>query len=1547
MTKRKPQTPFSVQAVSQEKEDSPSQSILRIPELPRRTKTTDGAPPDVRSIPERDESSPAKSFPVVGIGASAGGLEAFTTFLKALPPNTGMSFVLIQHMDPKHESMLHRLLAKDTSMPVTQVVDGTSVEPNRVYVIPPDTEMTIHGGVLKLVARPGGAARHTPIDTFLCALAEDQRSRAIGAILSGIGSDGTKGLQAIKAEGGITLAQDEESAKYPGMPLHAVAAGCVDLTLSPERIAREMARMIRHPYLQIAPQALEPDVSSADDGSLRRIFRQLRSTTGLDIANYKQTTVRRRIGRRMLLRRCETLSQYAKYLGEHPEEVKALFQDVLIHVTSFFRDSEMYEGLKATIFPRISAALEPAEPIRIWVPGCSSGEEVYSIAIALNEFLGDAPNQPKIQIFGTDISDTDIQRARTAIYSESSTSEVSPERVRRFFVKVEGGYQISKALRDLCVFARHDVTRDPPFSRMDLIFCRNLLIYLNSALQKKILSYFHYALKPLGHLVLGKSESVSAAPELYSVEDRKANVYAKVAAPMRAVTQFRAFEPEKVVAVASTAPSSPTFDLRKEAERIMLERYTPPGFVVDAGLQVVHFQGDTSPFLKPAPGEASFSLPKLVAAPLMLEIRAAIHESKKSGALARREGVRLKRDGHTYVTDLEVVPIEGRMPKSSDFLVLFQNLRLEASTKPQSTVAARTKKTQETKEIEQLKRELASTQDSLSGLVEDQEASAEELRAANEEILSSNEELQSTNEELETAKEELQSSNEELTTLNEELQNRNTELSQTASDLNGLLNGVDIPVVILGKDLCIRRFTPAAEKLMNLIPADVGRPISQIRPNIDFPDLDGLAAEVVRNLQPLEKEVRDQKGHWYALRIRPYEAIEDRIEGILIALVDIHDVKQSSTAIVETMRESLLVLDSQLRVLSANPSFYKRFHAKREETEDRFLFELGEGKWNVPKFREMLDEVLSEKKPILDFELEQTFPFIGRKTLLLNAQQLAQAGAGSQKILLAIQDISEQKLSMQMLESEAASLARLSNAASRLWRIRSLREGLDEMLAAAIEGLGADMGNIQTLDAQRGVLVMAVHRGFRQDFLSFFYEVSAKDNSACGRALRSGQRIVIEDVETDAAYAPLLPTARAAGYRAVQSTPLVSRDGTPLGMISTYFRSPHRPNEQDLRRLDLYVRQAVDFIERLTTDEALRDSEATTRALLETAAQAILAINQEGLVELTNITAEHMFGYTRKEMLGQPVEMLIPSRMRDTHRKHRVDYFGHPQNRPMGIGLELAGRRKDGSEFPAEVSLSYLESQKGLRAVAFVSDITQRKQAEADLLISQQELQSLSARLLTSAEDQRKAISRELHDDIGQKLAVLNVRAGEIEALIPGQPNLAAEKSRALSEQIGIVAHEIQEFARGLHPAVLHELGLVVALRSESDAYAHRTGIKVDFSAAGVPEDIPEDISLCLYRVVQESLQNIWKHAESNRVNVQVSATQADIKLTVEDFGKGFDVESAKGKRGLGLVSMQERVRLIGGSFSLKTKVGDGTLVEVHIPLGRGNNGASTSSAGG
>jgi two-component system, chemotaxis family, CheB/CheR fusion protein len=992
-------------------DDKPAPKLDLKKAVPAPTEVSQLEVPPIAPAPQTP--SPAKPFPIVGVGASAGGLEAFTSFLSALPTDTGMAFVLVQHMDPTHESMLDKLLARDTTMSVIPVTDGMSVEPNVVYVIPPNTEMTISHGILRLAGRPAAVAWH-PIDTFLCSLAEDQSIRAIGIVLSGIGSDGTKGLQAIKAGGGITFAQDEDSSKYPGMPLAAFAAGCVDLVLSPDRIATELARMILHPYLHLAPQQVENELPSETDGNLGKILLLVRRATGVDFADYKRSTIRRRIARRMALRRCETTTQYARYVELHSDEAQALFEDLLIQVTSFFRDPEAFNFLKAKVFPQISASLDPDESIRIWVPGCASGEEVYSIAIALNEFVDEMHTQRPIQIFGTDVSEAAIRKARAGVYSESATAGVSPEQLRRFFVRVENGaYRISKSIRDSCVFARHDVTKDPPFSRMDLVSCRNLLIYLGLGLQKKVLNYLYYALKPSGFLLLGKNETVSAKTDLFTLDNREANVYTKL--PSAAVVASGFQLPETQIVTAGDVdkqvqmPRSHTFDLRKEAEHIVLQRYSPPAVVVNSNLEVVYLQGDTSPFLRLSPGKPNLDFLKLLGPELMIQMRPAIQQAKKSRRPTRHRNIEFKRDGHRHLIDVEVVPIATQAPEPVGFVVLFRDLRAAAPVKQRSPAAPKVKTRKDIEEIERLRRDLACAKENLQTVVEDQEVTGEELRAANEELLSNNEELQSTNEELQTTKEELQSGNEELGTINAELQRRNFEMNRSANDLNSLLRAIEIPVVIVGQDGCLRHFTPAASKLLNLLPSDVGHPLSRIRPTLDFPNLGEPAAEVVETGHVVEKEVRDNAGRWYILRAQPYNTPENDPEGVLIEILDINDLKQLSIAIVETMAEPLLVLDSQLRVLSANRAFYEKFCVKKEETENHLLFDLGNRQWNIPRLRELLEKVLPDKQVIENFRVEHDFPGIGHKVMLLNARQLRQEKIGAQKVLLFIDDITERQ----------------------------------------------------------------------------------------------------------------------------------------------------------------------------------------------------------------------------------------------------------------------------------------------------------------------------------------------------------------------------------------------------------------------------------------------------------------------------------------------------------------------------------------------------------
>jgi len=929
-----------------------------MPRKQRKERPRRKAPPaGVASTPL---SSRPDLFPIVGIGASAGGLEAFRRLLKALPVNTGMAFVLVQHLDPDHESMLTHLLSHSTAMPVTEVQEGMTVEPNHVYVIPPNTTMVIREGVLHLVARAEPGAKHMPVDHFLRSLAENESSRAIGVILSGAASDGTLGLKAIKGEGGITFAQDEKTAKYDGMPRSAIAAGCVDFVLPPEDIARELTRIGRHPYLGDEFPA-SPDVAGGDQ--LRKIFALLRNVTGIDFTFYKYSTIKRRIARRMLLRKMETLEQYAKFLRENRAETEALYEDVLIHVTSFFREPETLHELKESIFPQILRSKAPTESIRIWAPGCSTGEEVYSIAIILLEVIGDRARLPAIQIFGTDVSEAALEKSRSGTYSENAVSEVSSDRLNRFFVRTDGGYQVNKTVRDMCIFARQDLVRDPPFAHLDLLSCRNVLIYMGPVLQKKAMNIFHYALKPEGYLVLGKSESMSGFSELFMPIHGKYRIYSK-----RATTSRPAFHLPIIERIAAEEEIRqaipPKFDVHKEVDRIVVTQFAPPGLVTDEHLHIIQFRGNVSPFLFPAPGEASLNLTRMVRPEFALELRTAVHRARKQDIPIRKEGIVVRRNGHLFMVRLDVVPIRGDAGERF-FLVLFYERPVPDAVSERSA-GAKARKGQEL-EVVRLGRELQTNKDYLQSIIEEHEATNEELKSANEEILSSNEELQSTNEELETAKEELQSTNEELVTVNEQLQNRNLELGALSDDLANLLSGVSIPIVMLDNNSRIRRFTPLAEKLLNLRPSDVDRPIDNIRANVDIPGLEALITEVMETVSPREREIQDADGKWYALRVRPYRTVENKIDGVVMIFVDIDALKVAqkalrqqslfSAAILASAGALVMVTDTEGQIIEFNRACEASTGYKASEVKGKYLWDELLAPEDVPRVKAVFRKV--------------------------------------------------------------------------------------------------------------------------------------------------------------------------------------------------------------------------------------------------------------------------------------------------------------------------------------------------------------------------------------------------------------------------------------------------------------------------------------------------------------------------------------------------------------------------------------------------------------
>ena len=835
----------------------------------------------------------------MGIGASAGGLDAFIQLLRPLPLDTGMAFVLVQHLDPEHKSRLTEIIGRETRMPVSEVRDLMTLEPNHVYVIPPNTKMSLQNGILHLVPRTIDHGSSLPIDYFLRSLAAERGPLSIAVILSGADADGSQALAAIKSEGGISFAQDSESAKFNTMPNHAVATGLVDFILPPKQIAQELIRIARSPANTSFFSSAEEEFLPIGSDDLAKIYSLMKHKQGTDFAHYKQTTLKRRIQRRMLVQNVSTLKAYLQVLQTHPEEAGALYEDLLIHVTHFFRDPEVFEYLKKKVFPRLMKNREPRDGVRIWVSGCSTGEEVYSIIICLLEFLGRSGSKIPLQVFATDISESVLQKARAGIYTEQAMENVSAERRRLFFLPVSGGFQINKAIRQVCVFSKQNVANDPPFSRLDLISCRNVMIYLGTVLQKKVMLTFHYALKPRGVLILGKSEAVGSFSDFFDPLDRTMKAYAKSAKsfPQHPVFNSVPFQLETTDKIEPASPSAgDSLNAEKEADQYVLGKRAPAGVIIDGTMNVVQFRGDVDRYLKLPHGTASLQLFKMAKEGLLLELRSAIYKAKKGNEPVRSEGLRVNQDGHFENVTIEVVPLHQVPLNESRFLVLFEESHPAALPESKPGRPARGGKKNRARNADELetmrfKKELAATKSYLASITDEHERINEELKSANEEALSSNEEFQSTNEELETSKEELQATNEETSTLNEELNNRNLELTRLNNDFVNLMNSDNIPTVILGKDHRIRRMTPAAEKMLNIVTTDIGRSIHDLKLTIFVLDFKELIDSVLQTLIPLQREVQDAQGHWYNLRIQIYKTVDDVIDGTVLSFSDIQLAK--------------------------------------------------------------------------------------------------------------------------------------------------------------------------------------------------------------------------------------------------------------------------------------------------------------------------------------------------------------------------------------------------------------------------------------------------------------------------------------------------------------------------------------------------------------------------------------------------------------------------------------------------------------------------------
>jgi two-component system CheB/CheR fusion protein len=883
-------------------------------------------------------------FPIVGIGASAGGLAAFEAFFSAMPPggDTGMSFVLVQHLSPVHKSTLVELVQRYTRMQVLEAAEGMPVQPHCTYIIPPNHDLTLQAGVLHLAQHDAVRKPRMTVDHFFSSLAASQRERAICIVMSGTGSDGTLGLRDVKAEGGMVMVQSPATAEYDGMPGSAMATGMVDYVLPAGEMPAQLIAYVRHafdPHRRPAPAAPQRDKL------LKKVCVLLRAHTGHDFSQYKETTLLRRMQRRMALRQIEAPEDYLRYARENPQEIEALFRDLLIGVTNFFRDADAFKLLDEKVIAPMVSAKSAHEPLRVWVCGCSTGEEAYSIAMLLYEHMMAHKRVLKAQVFATDIDRNAIDLARAGVYPASIAGHVSEERLARFFTldPARGTYRIQKHIRDLLVFSEQDVIKDPPFSKLDMVSCRNLLIYLNGELQRKLIPLFHYALVPGGTLFLGTSESLGDGARLFNVVDRKWKLFTRLPSEMGSMRPaLPEFVPQladtgdRRPAIGATEPGDEGGKLRQVTEKALLSHYGPAGVLINGRGQILHIVGRTGKFLEPADGDATMSILAMARDGLRRELTIALHKAVAHKELVSYQGLAIKLNDGLVKANMAVRPVE-LADGSVLYLVVLEELapRLSAD-EPQR------QDEDQSGRITELERELRSKDEYLQTTLEEMETTNEELKSTNEEMQSVNEELQSTNEELETSKEELQSVNEELSTVNAELQDKVTDLSRANNDMNNLLAGTGVGTVFVDHQLRIARFTPAAAQVINLISSDIGRPLEHVSSNLVGYDrmIEDISA-VLEQLVPREAEVQVKTGGWYLMRIRPYRTMENLIEGAVITLVDISERKRAEAslrsseqrlnAFIHQAYAGVCEIDLEGRLLFANDRLCETLGYSRDE----------------------------------------------------------------------------------------------------------------------------------------------------------------------------------------------------------------------------------------------------------------------------------------------------------------------------------------------------------------------------------------------------------------------------------------------------------------------------------------------------------------------------------------------------------------------------------------------------------------------------------------
>jgi two-component system CheB/CheR fusion protein len=1404
--------------------------------------------------------------PIVGIGASAGGLNAFKTFFAHMPADSGIAFVLVPHLDPTHQSLMVELLAHHTEMPVSEVQDGTAIEANRVYIIPPASYLSIHQGHLHLDSLPEKHDIATAIDHFFQSLAVDQQERAIGIVFSGTGSHGTIGLQAVKVSGGMTMVQTPDTAEYPYMPQSAIATGVVDYILPPEDMPEVLTRYVQHGYVSGAWQpALQPETEHELFG---RILALLRARKDYDFRSYRKHMLMRRVLRRMSLNHIDQLVEYHQLLRDSKQEVDQLFRDLLIGVTGFYREPEAYQVLEHDVVPKWIERTNTDVPLRIWVPGCATGEEAYSIAMVLIERFSAAKKSLNVQIYATDMDTEALAFARAAIYPPNSVADVPAERRQRFFTRSNSHYQINKQVRESVVFAAQNLISDAPFSKLDLISCRNLLIYLEPEVQRKLISLFHFALNEDGYLLLGSAETVGRQLDLFEPVSKKWRVFRRIGPSRQYVVDFpivHGFERHGLLRPVIQTPDRPHLNLAELTQRQLLLDYGPATALINRKYEILYYYGPTGDFLEAPTGEPTSDLLAMARQGLRARLRAACHKAVHDHQTVTDLSPRVKRDGKWRHCTITVKPIMEPKQAEGLLLVTFQEqegARYAAATDAESV--------EESSIVNQLEYELKLAREELQSTIEEMESSNEELKASNEEVMSMNEELQSANEELESSKEELQSLNEELATINNQLEDKVDELDKATDDVANLLNSSDIATLFLDTELSIRQFTPFTGKLLGLIASDIGRSISTFASDLTGADLLLEARKVLDKLSPLETVLATADGHHYLRRILPYRTSDNRIDGVVVTLIDITRRIESEAesrrmaTILQDSNDAVTLQDFDGRILAWNRGAEQMYGYSKAEALQMNIRDIvpADKRGEVLSF---IQQIRNNETAIKSFDTQRLAKDGRTLDVWLTLTPLHDETGRVSAVATTERDMSERKkLDEWRAQSE---LVKWHKQIERLQRmVENLPTGaiyLDRermtMNRAAEEITGYERGELETLD---------------QWFAILYGERGAE--SRC-----------------------LYESYRDAGF--IETTPpimITRKDGSQrfVEFAGYGFEDQEVWIMHDMTKRHLYA-------------EALRKSEERLQAIMDNASEAIVVIDRDGVITDYNIAAETLFGYSADQTVGKNISLLMPSPYREQHDAYMRHYRETGKSTIMRQRRELPGRRKDGSIIPLEITVAEIDHRSLF--CGMIRDLTEQ--------------QSLEKEIADICTLEQERIGQDIHDGLGQQLTGLSMMATSLKHELEKQE---LPQARQLGDMIGYLnqaAEQARVLSHGLAPISIMPEGLSDAFSKLAENIRTTTGVNCRFESDQSIENMDVTFSMQLYRIAQEAVNNAVKYANPRNIRIKLENTHG-YALTISDDGSGFNVNDMMPKR-FGLRIMRYRAGIIGFKLTINSSPGRGTVI--------------------